>query len=145
MVRIVIDCSVSARWILADEKSKASETLLRRILERQVQLIVPVLWIYEMANVLRSAVISKRIEPSLAFQALETIRKIPYERVSLEDAGVFGCLKGAIDSNLSVYDASYYYLAESKGLPLITLDKDLLKLRKHASFIKSLDDFLELF
>ena len=47
MTEIVIDCSVSATWVLPGELSARAERLLAQVLDGEIRLIVPTLWHYE--------------------------------------------------------------------------------------------------
>ena len=58
---LVVDCSVCAPWFIPVEQTPAYEALLTSILEKQVEMVVPDLWWYEIMNVIKSAVRSERI------------------------------------------------------------------------------------
>jgi len=138
MNEIVVDCSVAASWILPDEYSGAAENLLGRLLQRKPRLVVPELWIYEVLNVLRSAVRRKRLTAAGARRAVTFLNRIPLERVPLKQGLDTLVFERALEHNLSACDAAYVVLAETRGATLCTADKALLDLRSRCDFIQPL-------
>jgi len=136
--RIVVDASVSASWFLPDEMSDAAERLLELIVGGEARLIEPSLWLYESINILKSAVVRKRITQTDARKALYFLKEIPTDYVSPENIGEQLILEHAISNGLSAYDATYLTLAESCGADLFTADGDLLRLAPRYSFIKDI-------
>jgi predicted nucleic acid-binding protein len=137
----VIDCSVSAAWFLPQEQTSAYESLLSEILDRHSEMIIPDLWWYEVMNVIRSAVLRQRISENDAQKIFLFLRDIPKRVIEMSESGQFGILKLAMDENLSVYDATYLFLAISTGSQLITADQDLLSLKNKYAFIREIPDF----
>ncbi len=141
VTEIVIDCSVSATWVLPDEHSARAERLLARALEGEVRLLVPTLWHYESLNLLRSAVLRKRLAEPEAKKALHLLSEIPMEVVDPDLQGRPAILEAALRHRLSAYDASYLALADSRGVGLVTADSDLIALRKLFAWITPLDGY----
>lgn len=137
----VVDCSVSAAWFIPLEKNAPYETLLSDILDGRVEMIVPDLWWYEVMNVIRSAALRKRIQASDMRELFLFLRDIPKKVVAIGEEGQFGILKMAVDRRLSVYDATYLFLAISSGSRLITSDTDLLRLRNPYSIIRDISEY----
>ena len=130
VTEIVIDCSVSATWVLPDEASARSERLLAQAFDEKVRLLVPALWHYETLNLLRSAVLRKRLDEAEAKKALHFLSEIPIETVSPEHQSRPAILDAALRHGLSGYAATYLVLADARGLSLLTADSDFLALRK---------------
>ncbi len=137
----VIDCSVSATWVLPGELSARSERLLGDVLDRKVHLVVPTLWHYETVNVLRSAVLRKRLSEPAAKKALHLLSEIPVEVVDPERQGRPAILEAALRHRLSAYDACYLALADARGVGLVTADSDLVALRKVFPWVVPLDEY----
>jgi len=135
---LVIDCSVSASWVLPDEHTPVAETLLRRVLEGDCSLIQPDLWWIETLNLLRTAVLRKRLTESGARKALYFLKEIPLETVGVSRESEFLVLDRALCHGLTAYDATYLVLAEMRGAELVTADRDLLALQSDYSFIHPL-------
>lgn len=135
MDKCVIDCSVAASWILKDEYRKSSEKLLASIIKEEIELIQPDLWWYEMLNLLRSAVLRKRIKYEHIQKTLFFLKEIPMTCISSEEMDGHLLLENAVNCNLTAYDSAYLTLAETRGLKLFTFDKDLLALKNKFDFI----------
>lgn len=129
MTDFVLDNSVAMRWLLATNRKvdqEYADTVLKSFLTTAA--MVPDLWRLEATNVLLSS------EKTLVIDAVESERFIS----QLENLPIF------IDSQtshnalnrtmtlariykLSSYDASYLELAIRTGIPLATLDRNLIK------------------
>ena len=141
-MEIVVDCSVSTAWFMADEASLCSEALLIAVTtDNDVKMIQPSLWLYETINCLRTAVLRKRITPSDARNALFHLHELPIKYISPEIQGEFNIFEKAVSHNLTAYDAAYLNLAETRGINLYTGDKDLLKLQKEYPFVNDIRNF----
>jgi predicted nucleic acid-binding protein len=90
--------------------------------------IVPNLWHLEVANVLLGATNRKDIEVSELERFTVQLENLPIAVDTLTANQVFGhTISLAKAYRLSSYDAAYLELALREGVPLATLDKDLLK------------------
>lgn len=134
---LVIDCSSTVPWFIHTEQDRRSEALLQEILSGHIELIVPDLWWYETMNVIRNAILRKRINEKDARQIFRFLRQIPKKIIEVSESGQYGILKMAIDESLSVYDATYLFAAITTGSQLITSDRDLLALKTRYSFISN--------
>ncbi|MBM4034187.1 MAG: type II toxin-antitoxin system VapC family toxin [Planctomycetes bacterium] len=139
---IVIHGSAAAPWVLPDERTEHSERLLEQVVDDSHALVVPELWRYEMLNVLRTGVLSGRITEEQARKGLARIGSIPLELVPTEAQGQGGILDTALSMRLTAYDATYLHLARSRGLDLVTADRELLALRDRFPWIYSVEDFV---
>jgi predicted nucleic acid-binding protein len=74
---IVVDASFAGAWILPDEHSGESETVLQAVLNGKEDLAVPDLWAYEMLNLLLSACRRRRINADRLEQAVNLVQRIP--------------------------------------------------------------------
>lgn len=136
MRKLVLDCSVSGAWFLPDERNEQSQRILEETASGIIEILVPELWLYESLNLIRSATLSNRISEPQAFQIIQLLRSVPMKLVTIKWEETFGWIKIALDHNLSVYDASYFYLAQSSGVDFITFDESLLRLKKKYPWIK---------
>jgi len=124
--RLVIDASYAASWFLPDETSGESEKLLADIQQGNATICVPELWIYEMANLLKTAGKRGRLDRSAVDEAAVFLGEIPFEPFSHTPHLMGRWLALAERHDLSAYDAAYLELAERLNLPLKTLDQKLL-------------------
>lgn len=129
-----MDNSVSMRWVLASKKKadqKYAEAVLKTLVD--VDAIVPDLWHLEAANVLLSAEKRKELETGDIERFISQLESLPIQVDPATYHQVFSrTLSLARSYKLSSYDAAYLELAVREGLPLATLDKDLLKAAKKA-------------
>ncbi len=131
----VLDNSVAMRWLLASEKAadqNYAEAVLKTLTD--VDARVPNLWHLEAANVLLAAQKNGNIDAGTAEAFIAHLDSLPLQVDSLTAQQAFNrTLALARAYKLSTYDAAYLELALREGLPLATLDKDLIKAAKKAN------------
>jgi predicted nucleic acid-binding protein len=111
-------------WCFGDEATPYSESVLEALAESEA--LVPPIWPLEVANVLLVGERKKRLVPAQSLRFVELLQSLP---ITLDaDVRPLGELLGlAREQGLTSYDASYLDLAVRTGLPLASLDGDLLK------------------
>ena len=129
MTAFVLDNSVAMRWLLASNKAsdqKYAESVLKSMVNAEA--VVPNLWHLEAANVLLGAINRQDVEIAEVERFTVQLENLPIAVDTLTANQVFGhTLSLAKAYRLSSYDAAYLELALREGLPLATLDKDLLR------------------
>ena len=132
MTAFVLDNSVAMRWLLASNKmsdQKYAESVLKSLVGAEA--VVPNLWHLEAANVLLGATNRRDIELAELERFTAQLENLPITVDTLTANQVFGhTISLARAYRLSSYDAAYLELALREGLPLASLDKDLLKAAK---------------
>jgi len=125
MDKVVVDASLALRWVLKDEKEVRADTLLSQWAMSLTRMLVPPLFLSEIANALYLSVRRSRLTLKEARLALVTIIQIGAE-VS-EPAGLYSrSLDLAAEYSLTnAYDAQYIALAEIEGCELWTADERL--------------------
>ncbi len=126
-MRFVLDASVALAWVFLDEETEHTRSLLRTFEDGTVD--VPQMFQLEIVNSLLTSVRRNRIEVQTAIDFLDTIAR-PEIRVWDAEDSLDQQLLYAREVQLTVYDASYVRLAERRGLPLATLDKDMQRAAK---------------
>ncbi len=120
---VVIDASVTAAWCFHDEATAASQDLLRSLPNRQV--IVPLLWHAECANLLLTAERRNRVSAERSVELLELLGSLPVE-TDAETSRIRGpVFRLAREHRLTVYDAIYLDLASRRGAALASRDRAL--------------------
>ncbi|MFF0948910.1 type II toxin-antitoxin system VapC family toxin [Rhizobium leguminosarum] len=117
----VVDASVAAAWLLADEESRTAEEALS-FLETDDALVPDLFW-HEMRNILLTAERRKRISNEDVLACLMRLTSLPLRTVSSEDH--LPILRLAGKYQLSAYDAAYLALAVAENVSLATLDARL--------------------
>lgn len=122
----VIDTSFVLAFLLPDEEERAVENMFSKFEDNKISFISPYLLIFETINGLRSAVLQKRQTAKTAELLVEAFLNMGIFFEQIEEKEVF---RLSLNKGISVYDASYVWLAESKNLQLLSLDEELLQLK----------------
>lgn len=121
---IVLDCSVSASWFLADEVSDYATRVLESATRNR--LVVPSLWLLEMTNTMLTAGRRGRVSSAAVREALEQISLLPFSLAPPPTPASLPALQEPAERNhLSAYDAEYLRVAREAAAPLATLDVGL--------------------
>jgi predicted nucleic acid-binding protein len=117
----VLDASVTACWAFSDENHGHADLAFARI--RMEEALVPVLWWFEVRNILIVNERRKRIREADTASFLRALSSLRIRTDHIPDEGTV--LSLARRHRLSVYDAAYLELAQREAVPLATLDTDL--------------------
>jgi predicted nucleic acid-binding protein len=120
----VVDASICAAWLLTDEATDYTAAALQATAATNVW--VPTLWLLEMANLLHNAQRRRRIGAAKRAELAASVDGLRVQ-VCRDPVAVAKLDELAAAQGLSAYDACYLELALRRGLPLATLDADLLK------------------
>lgn len=139
---IVVDSSVSLRFILKEQLDIASiERLFNDCGTRKVTTIAPTLWLYEMLNGLKMAVVRSRIGKITAKKKIPDILETAPELFEITPF-VEDTFSLALHYQLSVYDAAYVTLAKQKRCKFYTGDTKLYeKVKGRLKFVKPISDY----
>ena len=121
---LVVDSSATLAWVYSEETTEAISEVLARLTDRGAW--VPALWRLEVANVLQMNVRRGRHDAAFRDAALTDLAMLPISIDPETDQQAWGAtVRLAARHRLTVYDAAYLELAQRRGLPLATLDKEL--------------------
>lgn len=138
---VIIDASIVAKWLLEDEKESVQASLIKNdFLQNKISIQVPIFIYYEVNNLLKSAVLSKRVSPKKAIKAYSGFLDLSFVTHSSKEL-LTATLKQAFEMNISSYDASYVALAEYLQIPFYTADLKLLKKLKRNTLVRDLKSF----
>jgi predicted nucleic acid-binding protein len=116
-VKIVVDASALAAVLFGEpEAPKVAEQL------GDSALVAPTLFSYEIANICWKKLRRHPEKRATLLEAYSLLSRMEIEEV---EVSVPEALLLADRENLTVYDASYLWLARNLGLELVTLDSDL--------------------
>jgi len=122
----VLDGSVAIAWFMPDEPEN---TLLQQTAMEGAW--APMLWAIEVGNALSHAVRRKRIDIAGRNRALDRLGALP---IRIDRSTLVHVWRSTLELSdrfeLTLYDACYLELAQRRGVPLATLDKDLRKAAK---------------
>jgi predicted nucleic acid-binding protein len=134
MIEFVLDNSVAMRWHL-DSGKPSDQTYAEKVLNSflEAEALVPNLWHLEATNVLLNA--EKRGDTTAGEVEgfIAQLENLPLHVDPLTAYQAFNrAMALARAYKLSSYDAAYIELAIREGLPLATLDKEIIKAAKKA-------------
>ena len=105
----VVDASIALAWCFEDETTVGTESLLERLVSEGG--VAPAHWPMEVANGLRFAASSGRVDDS----AIARARPV-------ETSTALSLIEPARRHDLTVYGTAYLELAQVRGLGVATLD-----------------------
>ena len=125
MKPFVLDNSVVMSWCFKDEENQYADNVLDYLSDATA--LVPSVWPLEVMNILLVAERRKRLSEADSVRFISLLSQLPIsveyespERIMRE------LLSFARENNLSSYDASYLDLSMRNGIPIATLDNQLL-------------------
>jgi len=123
--RYVLDTSVIVKWFVTEEDSDKAESFLNDLIDEKIEVVIPISLFYELANVLWVRRL-QGLSQAGALSILKDFRRLNLEVVSspklVEEAQAF-----AYRYNISIYDAVFMALSESRACEFITADEKLYR------------------
>lgn len=136
MSRFVLDSSLAMTWCFSDEATAYTEGFLDRLSTVTDTAVVPALWLYEILNVVALAARKGRITQVKGTQFLQSLTELPIEVDYPITALLFKAAPPLAEQHrLTGYDTAYLELALRLGLPLATLDQELIQASKTVGVI----------
>ncbi|MGA6953046.1 MAG: type II toxin-antitoxin system VapC family toxin [Candidatus Sulfotelmatobacter sp.] len=127
MSRFVVDASVVLTWCFPDENSALAERVAQMFKEGD-SAIAPSFWPHELLNALLVGEKRKRISGDLIRAFLTDLATLPIVLQESQADAVFDRIQSlSREHGLTAYDAAYLDLAQTNGLPVATLDEDLMR------------------
>lgn len=120
MRQLVLDTSVAVAWYLPEVFSPAARVWQNQLLEGRVELLVPSLHYWELANVLRTYARRGDLKPPLAKEIYDLHLEAPLQVAEPSRSSV---LETALEYEASAYDAVYIALAIGLDLPLVSAER----------------------
>jgi predicted nucleic acid-binding protein len=119
--QLVVDASVSLKWVFDDEEHVAHAIALREDgLSGRFQMIVPHLWQYEVANGVVVGVRRGRVLPDQGALAISSLQALGIPSLTPD---FLDCYQLALRYRIALYDASYLALAAELGAEFWTGDR----------------------
>lgn len=118
---LVIDASVALKWFVEENHSNLALKVLDYLTEKALP-IVPSLFFYEIANVLR-------YKPEFGIkdiqEVLSALTRFGFLVVPLENALCDQTIELAFQYGITIYDASYIAISSKKNCEFVTADEKL--------------------
>jgi len=127
VIRFVVDASVVLAWCFPDENSALTQKVAQ-MFKQGHSAIAPSFWPHEVLNALLVGERRKRISGALIRSFLTDLEALAIALQEVPAEAVFDRIQSLSRAHgLTTYDAAYLDLAQSNGLPLATLDVDLIR------------------
>jgi predicted nucleic acid-binding protein len=131
--RFVLDASVVLSWCFPDENSELAQRVAE-MFKQGDSAITTSFWPHEVLNGLLVGEKRKRISRDLVRTFLDNLEPLPILLQELQTDAVFDRIQSfSRDYGLTPYDSAYLELAKTNGLPLATLDHDLIRACRRAT------------
>jgi predicted nucleic acid-binding protein len=123
-MNIVVDASVTAKWLFSERDSDRAAALLREIVEGRLKSLAPDILPAEIGSVLAMRVMRSLLRQE---QALAEYQRFQQSCPALISNGILAdqALRLALRQRHSIYDCLYLALALEAGCDLITADEKL--------------------
>ncbi|OYY94172.1 MAG: hypothetical protein B7Y41_07540 [Hydrogenophilales bacterium 28-61-23] len=115
----VVDNSVVVAWFFPSQATDYTDSVLDRLKADTAH--VPALWVLEFSNVLRKAIMGRKLASESALEIIAEAEKLPLS-VDYTATTTAANLELALRHGLSSYDAAYLDLAIRLGLPIAAKD-----------------------
>jgi predicted nucleic acid-binding protein len=130
--RFVVDASVVLTWCFPDENSALAQHVAG-MFQRGSTAVAPAFWPHEVLNALLVGEKRKRISKELVQSFLDDLATLPIGLEQFPAAVGFDRVQQlSREHGLTTYDAAYLDLAIESGIPIATLDEDLMRACKKA-------------
>jgi predicted nucleic acid-binding protein len=130
--RFVLDASVVLTWCFPDENAAMAQHVAG-MFKRGDTAVTPSFWPHEVLNALLVGEKRKRISKELVRSFLDDLATLPIVLEQFPAGVVFDRIQQiSREHGLTAYDAAYLDLALDGGLPIATLDEDLMRACKKA-------------
>ena len=124
--QIIIDSSVAIKWYLPDEFSDSDLKIKSAFAKGTILIAVPLLFFYEINNILRTTIKNLRITREASVRAYQDLLELNFTSYSSKELFKMA-LEKALVLDITSYDASYVCLAEYLQTPFFTADEKLVK------------------
>jgi predicted nucleic acid-binding protein len=123
-VSLVLDASLTLSWYFEDERTPAIDAVLDQVAASGA--VVPSLWRLEVVNGFQMAIRRKHIDRDFRDRAIRHLGLLPIVVDPETDTYAWTVMLRLADRfGITVHDAAYLELAQRRGLPLASLDKEL--------------------
>jgi predicted nucleic acid-binding protein len=125
--KIVIDASIVIKWLTLQKEEKVVEArkVAQLLLQGKIQVWAPSFLLVEVTNILLK---KKKMSIEMMDKAIQEIKKTGIQFVDFNVSEIGKLTQLAIQNSLTTYDAMYLLIAKEKKIPLLTLDRQLLKI-----------------
>jgi predicted nucleic acid-binding protein len=130
--KFVLDASVVLAWCFPDENADLAQ-YVADMFRRGNTALAPAFWPHEVLNALLVGEKRKRISKELVQRFLDDLAALPVELKQFPAGMVFDRIQSlARKYGLTAHDAAYLDLALESGVPVASMDEDLVRACRRA-------------
>jgi len=118
----VVDASFVLAFLLRDGNCQQTDVTFKKYRDDKISLVAPELLFYEVANGLKSACLTKRINQKQCVELLLLSLSLDIKKENINWNDV---LETALTKKTSCYDASYVVLSRRLNAKLLTFDRKM--------------------
>ena len=134
---LVLDSSVVIKWFSQEKNTEKAINLRERFLKGEVEITVPDLQLYEIANALRY---NEELKESDVTSAVESLMDIGINIIVPTREIMSSAIELAFEFNITLYDAYFLALAKTLRFTFVTADQKLYRKIEELKFVKLLND-----
>ena len=137
--KLVIDASIGIKWFKFENENnlKSALVLREKILNNEITVFIPDLFLYEILNTL---LLKTSFTADELNEALNTIYLMELQIINSDKDLLKRALSISYNYKVTYYDSLYISLAEVSNALLVTEDKKILSLREKFDFIKLIEE-----
>lgn len=141
MYKLAIDASTAAQWQLSEEpEAERARHMLHDYAAEKVAFVAPIIWHYEVANIINKAVGMRRLTEEEGYMAFQALQALAIEFVPFPSPAE--AYRLARTYRRSVYDSLYLATAQNHQIDLWTGDRRLYNaVRQSLPFVKWIGDY----
>jgi len=136
----VLDASVIIKWFSKEEFTDIALKFRSKFVEKEIEIVVPDLLLYEISNVLRY---NKNFSRKDVKNAIETLIDMDISILVPSQDIINLAIDFAFRYDITFYDAFYIALAETLGVYFVTADRKLYESVARIPRVRFLTEFLE--
>lgn len=124
---VCLDANIFIASLCNEPQQEPCMVLIQELLDRQILMVEPALVIYEVSSNFAKKRSRKEMTTQQANEALDRFMSLPFYMQWQEDVVKRASELAEILQQKTSYDCAYLAVAENRGVPFITLDRDFLK------------------
>ena len=118
---MILDTSVVAKWFLEEDDTQKALKIRDKYVRGEMDVEIPDLLIYELANVLRY----KNFSEDEIRDAINSITEMDFLIIAPSSTLIHRAAQISLNEEISIYDAVYIAMSDYFDTPVVTADKKL--------------------
>ena len=134
---MILDTSVIAKWFIEEEDTPKALKIRKEYVRGEIDVEIPDLLIYELANVLRY----KHFSDEEIKDAISSIMDMDFLIIAPSQSLIHKAAQISLNEDVTIYDAVYIALSDHFSTPVVTADKKLYVKTKNSHKVILLSEY----